>query len=556
MKIVSFCNAVLWAFVLASGLGLRAGADEDKINMQDNTFTGAELEGILEDFDFEETAPAGTMTIETEQPKGATDTGDTPGNDEFVLDFQEAAPPGGAPAETGAAVKNENELNFEEIPAKGNDFLDNLQFTDNAFDETFRNETATYGFLVSFANEKMGLVTGGTASYDTLVEAFAGQGYYDFTVYLPDDLVTREVFADFLFQIVKQRGGDADESVYTDKVQWAVDKGYLKPVDGEVPVEASFSAAPFDAGADTAVLEPYVDPDRIAGTVDGDSVVTLRFVTADDGGRSFQVMRKEDYSGTYAVVGTVTATDKSFVDRDGLAAFKTGRNIDQYQIARSAGDFIVTVSYLEPSGAPVEKKVFYQIVPVGTGRPAGTSGAGEPVLPEFLSARVDFTGNIFLRWSVETAGRSFTVLRKDPLSGEFTAVGRDVTGAEFADKLSGIAPDAVAVKEFEIARTVDEFTLTVSYTDIGDVRREVRCAYKVIAGSGSPGGMDARDGGEFRFDGGGLGLDTPSLKAGQLTRGDIIDGFNMLADQYPALRGKAAGLPLFSDAFIIPVSPI
>jgi hypothetical protein len=160
------------------------------------------------------------------------------------------------------------------------------------------------------------------------------------------------------------------------------------------------------------------------------------------------------------------------------------------------------------------------------------------VLPEFLSANVDFTGNISLRWVEEAEDHgSYKIMWRQGDSGEFSTVGEDVDATEFSDSLTRAGLDIAAVNEYQISRTMDDFAISISYDDSQGNLQESRFVYQIVREVAPTSSM-------------------PFRAEDYLTRGEVIDAFQILEEEIPRLRKKLVDLPVFSPVYILPASPI
>jgi len=460
----------------------------------------------------------------------------------------------------------EEKVTSEEISLEDIDLFESEDVKAKMFDEAFRAEAATYGFLLNYANTVLKVVevpfgTPLPEVYPLLVTGFKEKGYLDMSSHREDDVVTRRVFAEFLFSILKEREG-LQESEYPDKVVWAVGRGFLSGGKAEelielpglevepsevkeiplVPGEKKRPAEAVEEGEKESLeIPPLIDPNRVAGTVDVESNVTLKFVSPVEGVGTYKVMKKESAGDEYVEAGEVSSADMTFVDRKSLASFKVGREIVQYQISRSDEDFIVTVTYRESSGITVDKKVFYRIVPVKESfKPGKRATAVEtPLLPEFLSGKVDFTGNVFLRWVEEEEGKegvTYSVYWRKGYTEDYTLLRKGITGTEFADTLKRSEEDVAAVQEYQISRSLDNFIVNITYTDSAGMKHTAKYFYKVVRAA--PGVPEEKK---------------PAGRRDYVTRGEVMDAFSQLE---PPRWRRRLEIPVFSPVHTLPASPI
>ena len=453
------------------------------------------------------------------------------------------------------------QLTFEEVSFEDLEFIETDGVEDKMFDDQFRAEAATCGFMVNYANKKLSTVdipfgTPLADTYGLLIKGFAQKGYYDLSTLREDDIVNRDIFAEFLFSILEKKEGLSGND-YPDKVSWAVTRGFLSPTGTEdlfelpgfgneekkedIPMIKEEKGLFEDAEAEKQEIPDAVHPNRVAGTVDVESNITVKFVTPFSNVGTYRIMKKESLGGTYNEAGTVSSSKTTFIDSKSLASYKIGRDIVQYQISRTDEDFIVNVTYKEPSGITTTKKIYYRVEPVkeSVSTEKTVPEKEEAVLPEFISGKVDFTGNIFIRWveDDETKHR-YAVYWKKGYTGEYSLLQDNVTGTELSDSLSRKESDIKNVQEYQISRTLDNFIINITYTDTSGKEQTAKYFYKVS--------KKVRDG----------HIPEEQGPRTYVTRGEVIDAFNTIERDIPRLRKKLVEIPAFSPVHTLPASPI
>jgi len=455
------------------------------------------------------------------------------------------------------------ELVFEEVSFDKLDFIEDDGVEDQMFDDEFRAEAATYGFLVNHANTKLSAVsislgTSLAETYGMLTRGFAEKGYYDLSSFREDDVVTRDIFSEFIFSIVSKKEG-LNSSDYPNRISWAVTRGFLSPAGDEdifdlpdfgsrtgekkedIPLIGSEEEDLFkNKPSGEQNIPDVIHPNRIAGTVDVESNITVKFVTPFSTVGAYRILKKDSAEDTYSEAGKVSGAETTFVDRDTLSSYKKGRDIVQYQISRTDNDFVVNVTYKEPSGITSTRKIYYRIEPIkdSVSKNKKASAGEEPLLPEYISGKVDFTGNIFLKWiNGDDAEGKYNVYWKKGYQGTFRLLKEDISGTEFADTVNRAESGIGNISEYRISRTLDNFIMNITYTDGSGRKQTAKYFYRV-----------AKKVWKEKTE--------KNVPRNFVTRGEVIDAFSTIIRDQPYLRRKLIEIPVFSPLHTLPASPI
>ena len=117
-------------------------------------------------------------------------------------------------------------------------------------------------------------------------------------------------------------------------------------------------------------------------------------------------------------------------------------------------------------------------------------------------------------------------------------ISESISTSACQDRLQRSEEDIASVSEYQISRSLDNFIINITYKDSIGKSKKVKYIYKVTRK---------------------ITTDMAKEKAGApdyITRGDVIDAFDMIEEDTPRLRKKLVEVPVFSPMHILPASPI